>query len=661
MATSSGGRGDDPMDLSALFGDDEEEVGFFGLPDLPEGGSGSGGFPLPPEPADVPDPSDPVDASAGRSRAGREHAARDRDDERVDIAAPDVAVAGIDPTTGSVTAGLPLTEPVAAPRHRRPAAERPSTAPAAPAGRSMLRSNLVVAIGTALSRFTGMLRVLVFGIVIGQTAVADAYGGANDAPNVVYELLLGGVLSATLVPMFSRYAEDDDRESTEVVVSVGLIALCVLTFFAILAAPAIFHVFSLSPAEGVDVGLYRNVGTWLTRIFVIQIFFYGVSALFGALLNSRRSFFAPSWSPVLANLFICLTLLLVPSVTTGGRGPQLVDVAEHPGVLRILGLGATVGIALQALALLPALKRAGIDLRFRFDRRHPAVRQLLTMSGWTFGYVMANQVANVVSQNLADPGSGRLDAYNKASVFFYFPHGLLAVSIATTFVPEMARAVARKNKQEFIERTSLGVRLIALLTLPAGLGLIALSRPIIGALLEHGNFSATAATTTSRALAGFAIGLVGFSVYLFALRGLYAHHDTRSPFIVSCFQNGINIVLAVVFVRWWDVLGLGLAFGVSYLLCATWVLVILGYKVPGFPTREILRRIWPMLLSAIVMAEVVWLVSQHVGGDSGTGAVARVLVGAVLGAVVYLGLLIALRVPEVDQLRARLPAPLRSR
>jgi putative peptidoglycan lipid II flippase len=651
MATSSGGTGDDPIDLSALFEGDDEEVGFFGLPELPPSASASGSFPLPPEPAEPPDPSDEVDRSgADRSRELR-------------AAPPDVATAGVDPTSGSVTAGLPLTEPVDAPARRRaPVRGEPRrSAPPTAGGGSMLRSNLVVAIGTALSRFTGMLRVLVFGIVIGQTAVADAYNGANNSPNVVYELLLGGVLSATLVPLFSRHAEDDDREATEVVVSVSLVALCVLTAIAMIAAPAIFRVFSLSPAEGLDVELYRNVGTWLTRIFLIQIFFYGVSALFGALLNARRSFFAPAWSPVLANVFICLTLLMVPAVATGGEAPMLPDVAQHPGVLRVLALGATVGIALQALALLPALKRSGIDLRFRFDRKHPAVRQLLTMSGWTFGYVMANQVANVVSQNLADPGSGRLDAYNKASVFFYFPHGLLAVSIATTFVPEMARAVARRNKQEFIQRTSLGVRLIALLTLPAGLGLLALSRPIIGALLEHGNFSAAAATTTARALAGFAVGLVGFSVYLFALRGLYAHHDTRSPFVISCFQNGINIALAIPFVMWWDVLGLGLAFGVSYLVCAAWVLVILGYKVPGFPTGDILRRIWPMLLSAVVMAEVVWLVSQRVGGDSGGGAVIRVAVGAMLGAAVYLGLLVALKVPEVDQLKSRLPARLRSR
>src|SRR5690606_21038319 len=125
------------------------------------------------------------------------------------------------------------------------------------------------------------------------------------------------------------------------------------------------------------------------------------------------------------------------------------------------------------------------------------------------------------------------------------------------------------------------------------------------------------------------------------MRGLYAHHDTRSPFVICCFQNPINIVLAVIFVRWWDVLGLGLAFGISYIVCAAWALVIISYKVPGFPAHDIFRRIWPMVLAAVVMAEVVWLVTQRFGGDTGTGALARMIVGAVLGAIVYLGLLVA--------------------
>ena len=144
--------------------------------------------------------------------------------------------------------------------------------------------------------------------------------------------------------------------------------------------------------------------------------------------------------------------------------------------------------------------------------------------------------------------------------FFVLPHGLLAVSISTTFQPEMARAVARRDKPGFIEQTSLGIRVISVLTLPAGVGIFVLRRPIVGALLEYRNFTAEAAANTADALAGFSLGLVGFSVYLFVLRAFYAHQDTRTPFVVNVIENALNIALAFVLVARFGVLGLGLAF-----------------------------------------------------------------------------------------------------
>ncbi len=288
-------------------------------------------------------------------------------------------------------------------------------------------------------------------------------------------------------------------------------------------------------------------------------------ALGSALLNARRRFFAPAWAPVLSNLVVIVGLLLVPHVVHG-QAPSL-DLARDDLSLRLLlGAGETIGIAVMALALIPALARAGVRLHFRPAWRHPAVRKLLTLSGWTLGYVAANQVALIVVKNLAKPGSGGQDAYSKAFTFFQLPHGLLAVSIMTTFVPDLARFVARRDKASFIARSSLGIRLVALFTFPASFGLLVLARPIIGAFLQHGQFSEHAAITTGRALGGFALGLVGFSVYLFVLRGFYAHQDTRTPFVINVVENMFNIVFAVLLVHRYGVLGLGLAFALAYLL-----------------------------------------------------------------------------------------------
>ena len=207
----------------------------------------------------------------------------------------------------------------------------------------LLKSNVVVALGTALSRVTGLLRVGVFAAVIGQTALADAYNLANNSPNAVYELLLGGVLSASLVPLFTRHAEEDDDDATSAVVTVAVIALTALTIVAVLAAPWVVRIFTVNISDGVDPEQFRGAATALARIFLVQILFYGISALANSLLQARRRFFAAAWAPVLSNVVVIAALLLVPG-TVDGRQPQLADVLSS--------------------------RRAPVDPRPRRDARH---------------------------------------------------------------------------------------------------------------------------------------------------------------------------------------------------------------------------------------------------------------------------------------------------
>ena len=138
----------------------------------------------------------------------------------------------------------------------------------------LVRSNLVVAAGTTVSRITGLARLVVFGIVVGQTALADAFDLANNVPNAIYELLLGGVLAASLVPLFVSLLDgEEDRDGISAIWSIATLALVVITALAWLASPQIFHLLSISPSASVDVETYRAAGTALTRIFVVQIFF----------------------------------------------------------------------------------------------------------------------------------------------------------------------------------------------------------------------------------------------------------------------------------------------------------------------------------------------------------------------------------------------------
>ena len=382
---------------------------------------------------------------------------------------------------------------------------------------------------------------------------------------------------------------------------------------------------------------------------------YGLVGLANAFLNSRRRFFAAAWAPILPNVIIIAFLLSLPD--PGSADWQLEQVLSNDRLRWTLGLGATVGIASMTVVLVPAMFATGFAFRPKVDFRHQAVRKLLSLSFWTIGFVLANQVALLVVRNLAEPGSSDASAYINAFTFFVLPHGLLAVSIATTFQPEMSRSVARGDRTGFVDQASLGLRMTALFTIPAGVGIFVLRQPIIGALLQRGEFSVEDADAAQRALAGLALGLGAFSIYMFLLRGFYAHKDTKTPFKINVVENAINIVLALVLVDRYGVLGLGLAFAFAYMVSSLWAMQILSYKVPGFAVRPVLASIARMLLAAVLMAEAVWLVTQPLGGNAGLDAVVRIVVGTAVGAAVYLGVLTLLRAPELDAVRRRLTLP----
>ena len=269
----------------------------------------------------------------------------------------------------------------------------------------LVRSNLVVAAGTTVSRITGLARLVVFGIVVGQTALADAFDLANNVPNAIYELLLGGVLAASLVPLFVSLLDgEEDRDGISAIWSIATLALVVITALAWLASPQIFHLLSISPSASVDAETYRAAGTALTRIFVVQIFFYGVTALSSGLLNAQRRFFAAAWSPALANL-VAIASFIVLAGTLDGDIPTIDDVLTSNSTRFTLGLGTTLGIALMAIVQFAVVAKSVSFMSPRRALSHPAVRRLVTLSIWSIGYVVANQIALIVVKNLADPGS----------------------------------------------------------------------------------------------------------------------------------------------------------------------------------------------------------------------------------------------------------------
>jgi putative peptidoglycan lipid II flippase len=521
----------------------------------------------------------------------------------------------------------------------------------ADSARRLVRSSAVVGLGTGLSRVTGFLRVAAIAYALGGATLAGTYSYANETPNIVYELLLGGILTATLVPIFVRHVEERDDDAINAVITVAMTVLTAVTLVGIVLAPWIVRLYTLRVTGG-DRTAQQQLATALLRLFLPQMVFYCFTAMASALLNAHRRFAAAAFCSIANNVVVIALFVTLPRVT----GPLTFDRVRHDTPLVLaLGLGTTAGIAAMALVLVPALRHAGVRLRFLLDWRHAAVATMLRLSGWTIGYVVANQIALWLVLVLANGERGGPFLYLAAYAFFVLPHGLFAVSLMTTTAPELAAAAARNDLVALRDRLSLGLRLTVTVVVPAAALYIGLARPIVVALLQHGRFTGGAAGTVADTLVGFSVGLVGFSVYLFALRAYYSLHDTRTPFVLNAFENAVNVVLALVLFAWLGIPGLALAFSGAYAVAALVTLAALRRRLGGIDGRRLLGTSARLLVVGLAVAATTWAVSRWLGWSGAGRAVLTTAVGSLAALAVAVGGLAVLRVPELEVLRALLP------
>jgi putative peptidoglycan lipid II flippase len=523
---------------------------------------------------------------------------------------------------------------------------------------SLVRSSALVAVGTAVSRVTGFVRIAAIAYALGASTLAGTYSYANEAPNIVYELLLGGVLTATLVPLFVKYHESRDEDAASAIFTVAIVALAVVTAVGVLAAPWIVDLYTLN-AHGPNLGEQQELATSLLRLLMPQMLFYGIAALATAMLNARRRFLAAAFAPALNNAVAAAVFLMLPHLADGSLTVQ--SVLDDDALILLIGLGTTAGVAAMTLALLPPLARLHTHLRFLPRWRHPAVRTMMRLSGWTVGYVIANQIALLVVTILANGTDGGPFIYVSAYAFFQLPHGLFSVSLMTTFTPEMASAATRGDLVALRTQLSRGIRLAAVVIVLASALYLALARPIIVTLLQRGSFSAADASAVSDTLIAFAVGLLPFSVYLFAMRAFYARHDTFTPFWLNCIENAVNIALAFPLYAWLGIPGLALSFAIAYFVAALVTLGVLRARLGSIDGARLASSLVRIIGAGAVVCAVSWGVGRLIGWSTTFEAALAVTAGAAVGAVLYLGLLALFRVEELASLRSLVPARLRAR
>lgn len=520
------------------------------------------------------------------------------------------------------------------------------------------RGAAVATAGTALSRITGFLRLaaMAFALGVTETRLADTYNLANSTPNIVYELVLGGVLSSVLLRV---YVEVRAREGPEAawrfvtrVTNVATAVLGTITVVGIVAAPWIVSLYTFR-APGAERAAQQALGTFLLRLFIPQILFYGLSTISTAVLQAHRRFGVSMFAPALNNLIVSATFVAF-AISVPAAARDLETVPLHGRLL--LGLGTTAGVAAMGLVPWLFMRRTGWRRVRGAGFRDPSMKRLARLSAYTLGYVITNQLGLWVTLVLANGVKGGVTAYQTAFIFFQLPHGLFTVSISTALGPGLAERSVAGDLEAFSQQLARGLRAVAFVILPAVAGYLAIAPEVVRVLLEHGIVTGESTELIALVLRGFALGLLFYSGFHLLLRAFQALGDTRTPMLVNLGAFAVNVAVNLsLFAAFSDpnlkVAGLALGHAASYVFAAGLSFLILRRRLGGIDGLAVGGTLARCLLGAVATGAGAWaavrVLERVVGPASLTGQIVQILGGTGTGLLIYAGASRALGLEEL--------------
>jgi putative peptidoglycan lipid II flippase len=529
--------------------------------------------------------------------------------------------------------------------------------------RSLAHASGSMALATVISRVTGLVAKLLLAAALGFGLLNDSYNVANELPNMVYELLLGGVLSSVAIPVLVR-AQRSDPDGGDAyaqrLLTMGTLVLVAGTIAAVAAAPLLIWL-SVTSGPHADSAL----ATAFAYLLLPEILFYGLAALFGAVLNSRGVFGPPAWAPVGNNLVV-IAVITAYALTPGRISLQPSLMGELK--LWVLGIGTTLGIVVQAAVLLPALRRSGFRWRWRWGW-DPRLSSFGALAGWVFLYVLAGHIGLVVTYRIASAtAGGGVSTYAYAWMMLIVPYGVLGNSVLTALMPRISRASAEGNISGVVADLSLGTRISALLLLPISALLTVAGGQIATVLFSYGRSDLAQADRLGQALAASAFGLLPYAIVLLQLRVFYALGDARTPTVIMALmiagKIGLSALTPVLLSPWHVVMGLAAANSASFVIGAVAGQVWLWHRLGPVQTRAVAGTIARVTVAAGAAA-VTGLVARSLGGLALPHALpplraAVELAGVtLLGGAVLFGALRALRVAELQVVLSRAAGMLR--
>ncbi len=516
-----------------------------------------------------------------------------------------------------------------------------------------------MAVATLVSRITGFLWKVQLAWVAGLTVVNDSFTVANTLPNIVYELLLGGVLASVVVPLLVRAQDDPDggQEYTNRLLTVGMTMLVGGTVVAVALAPLFTRLYM----DGSTGEANPELATAFAYLLLPEIVFYGLFALLSAILQAKHVFGPSAWAPVINNVVIMVTIG-VYAIVPGEISLDPVRMGDTK--LLVLGIGVTCGIAVQALVLLPALRRSGFRFRWTWglDSR---LKEFGGLALWILGYVAISQIGMVISTRVltaAAPGGAAI--YANAWLLFQLPYGVIGVSLLTAIMPRLSRAAADGDTEKLIGDLSLGSRLSTVMLVPISAVLTVGGAAIGVALFSYGNAGVANAERLGTALAFSAFGILPYALVMLQLRVFYAMKDARTPTLIMVVMTVVKVPLLYMCadrLRPEDVVvGVMLVNALTYVVGAVLGQMWLWVRLGRLQSMRVVRVIVQTVVAGTAGVLVAWgaTLLVHMVLPDGAGprltAWLEVFVQGLVTGVVAFGLLAAFKVPELQPAVSRI-------
>ena len=484
-------------------------------------------------------------------------------------------------------------------------------------GQAMARNSALMASGTVVSRVTGIGRDIAMTAALGFYLVSDAYSLGNSLPTVVYILVVGGALNAVFIPQLVRRMKDDADDGkayADRLLTITATVLLVLSVLAVIAAPWIVDLYTPADYPTAE----YDLAVAFARLFLPQIFFYGLYTMLSQVLNARGHFAMPTFAPI-ANNVIAIATFVIFIIIAGTSAAA--DGALTTDQVLLLGIGTTLGVVVQAAILIPVLLRSGYMWTPRFDWRDSGLGKAGRLAAWTVALVLVNQVTYVFIMRLAaqanvnaansDMVAAGITTYQKAHLVFMLPHSVITISIVTALLPTLSRIAHSGLLSDVGREVARAMRVVAVLIVPIA-AILAVNGAAISVLL----FGYGAALPQQAAVMGvivtvFMTGLPAFTLFYVLLRGFYALEDTRTPFLVTVAFSVVMLALAFPLFDAMSgggtqVAALALAYSLAYWvgLVIAWILLArrLGSLESGRTVWALVRTLLAGGLAAAAMA-----------------------------------------------------------